>query len=140
MMISGVRIMVVDTSVILAVFFGEPHASWAAGMLSRYAPDLRMSMVNLTECLILMRDRQPQLYPQLEEELLGSGFRFVPPDVRQSQLAAEARLRFPLNLGDCFTYALAVSEGCGILAVDRDFESVDIPVSLPPSPISSKNL
>lgn len=123
--------MVVDTSVLLAVFFAEPDGEWAAKQLADHAPELRMSTVNLTEVLIRVRDRQPQLYEKIEAELLSSGIRFVPPDVEQARIAAEARIRYPLNLGDCFAYALAVSESCPILALDRDFRVVDRPVLLP---------
>ena len=90
-----------------------------------------MSTVNLTECLILLKDRQPTLYEELECGILASGIRFVAPDVEQALVAAAARLRYPLNLGDCFAYALARSEGSAILAVDRDFRTVDLPVVLP---------
>jgi ribonuclease VapC len=125
--------MVVDTSVLLAIFFAEPDGEWAAKQLAEHASELRMSTVNLTEVLIRVRDRQPQLYERIEAELLSSGIRFVPPDVEQARIAAEARLRYPLNLGDCFAYALAVSEGCPILTRDRDFRVVDRPVILPES-------
>lgn len=33
--------MVVDTSVLLAIFFEEPHAQWAAARLAEHAADLR---------------------------------------------------------------------------------------------------
>jgi ribonuclease VapC len=125
--------VVVDTSVVLAIFFEEPHAAWAVACLEEHATELRMSTVNLTEALIRLRDRQPQLYPRMETELLSSGIRFIPPDVRQAQIAAEARLRLPLNLGDCFAYALAAVEDCAILAVDSDFRSIDRPVLMPPA-------
>ena len=124
--------MVVDTSVLLTVLFDEEHAAWAAGQMEAHAGELRMSTVNLTECLIRIRDRQPQLAPMLEARVLESGIRFVAPDVAQAQLAAEARLRFPINLGDCFAYALAKAEHCGVLAIDEDFRKVDVPVELPP--------
>jgi ribonuclease VapC len=123
--------MVVDTSVLLAIFFAEAEGEWAAARLAEHAPELRMSTVNLTETLILVKDRQPQLFQTIEAELLGSSIRFVPPDVEQARIAAEARLRYPLNLGDCFAYALAVVENCPILAIDRDFRGVDLPVVLP---------
>lgn len=87
-----------------------------------------MSTVNLTETLIRLQDRQPHLRAEISERLLTSGIRFVPPDVQQAQIAASARLRLPLNLGDCFAYALATVEGCPILPLDRDFRSIDIPV------------
>ena len=123
--------MVVDTSVLLAVFFAEPNGEWAVARLAEHASELRMGTVNLTETLIRVRDRQPQLYEIIESELLRSGIRFVPPDVEQARIAAEARLRYPLNLGDCFAYALATVERCPLLAIDRDFRLVDCPVLRP---------
>lgn len=123
--------MVVDTSVLLAIFFGEEHSAWAASQLQEHAAELRMSTVNLAEFMIRVRDRQPQLYEELERRVVESGIRLVPPDVRQARIAAEARGRYPLNLGDCFAYALAKAEGCGILTLDRDFRAVDCPVLMP---------
>ena len=117
--------MVVDTSAILALFLGEPAAPWVAGQLAAHAPALRMSTVNLTEALIRLRDLQPDLFDDLEDRLLGSGIRFVPPDAAQARIAASARLRFPLNLGDCFAYALGVVEAVPILTLDADFRATD---------------
>lgn len=125
--------MVVDTSVILALFFAEAAvAPWVAEQLLRHSAELRMSTVNLTECLIRIRDRQPTSADELSQQLLESEIRFVAPDREQARIAAAARLRYPLNLGDCFAYALAVTESCPILTLDRDFRSVDVPVILPP--------
>ena len=126
--------MVVDTSILLAIYFAEPDGEWAASQLSEHASVLRMSTVNLTETLIRIRDRQPQNAAKIEEQLISSDIRFIPPDVEQAQIAAEARLRYPLNLRDCFVYALAVVEKCPILALDRDFRSVDRPVVSPSEP------
>lgn len=123
--------VVVDTSVILAILFGEQHAEWAAEQLEEHRGQTLMSTVNLTETLIRLRDRQPRRYPDLETQVLGGGLRFVPPDVEQARTAAEARLRLPLNLGDCFAYALARVEGVGILTLDADFRALDVPVRLP---------
>ena len=125
--------MVVDTSALLAVLFREPEAGWVVHQLEENAADLRMSTVNLTETLIRIRDRQPQLADRLEGEILDSEIRFVPPDIEQAQLAAQARLKLPLNLGDCFAYALAATEGLPILTLDRDFRRLDHPVVLPDS-------
>lgn len=113
--------MVVDTSALLSIFFKEAHYEWTLEKLNTHAKELRMSTVNLTETLIHLQDRQPQLFHSLEDNLLYNGIRFVPPDVKQARIAAKARLEFPLNLGDCFAYALAVIEGCPILTLDRDF-------------------
>lgn len=117
--------MVIDTSVILAIFFKESHYDWALAQMNQHALELRMSTVNLTETLIHLEDRQPQLFKSLEEQLLYKGVRFVAPDIEQSRIAAKARLRYPLNLVDCFAYALAVQENCPILTLDKDFLIAD---------------
>jgi len=123
--------LVVDTSALLAVLFNERHGPWIADQLQRNAGSLRMSTVNLAEALILIQDRQPQLFRQLRISILGSPIRFVPPSVEHAETAAAARLRYPLNLGDCFAYALARHEGTPVLTLDPDFRRVDIPVVLP---------
>src|SRR3989338_1195877 len=117
--------MVIDTSVILAILFKEKHSTWAVTQMNTYASELRMSTVNLTEVLIHLQDRQPQLFHKLEEQLLfQSGIRFIPHDIEQSKIAANARIKFPLNLGDCFAYSLAVQEDCPILTLDKDFKTL----------------
>ncbi len=92
-----------------------------------------MSTVNLAETLIRLQDQQPQLFPRLRDAVLASGIRFVAPDERQAEIAAAARHRFPINLGDCFAYALAVVEACPILTLDPDFARTDRPVLMPPA-------
>ena len=123
--------MVVDTSILIAVFFNERHGPWAADRLRENAARLRMSTVNYAEALILIQDRQPQLSRQIREAIAASTIRLVPPTTEQAEIAAAARLRFPLNLGDCFAYALARDEDCPLLTLDRDFRKTDIPVLHP---------
>lgn len=123
--------MVIDTSALLAVFLEEAHAEWVTERLNEHAGELRMSTVNLTETLIRLRDRQPESADEIEELLLAGGIRFVAPDVGQAKIAALARLRYPLNLGDCFAYALASSQGGPILTLDSDFRGIDVDVLLP---------
>jgi len=123
--------MVVDTSVLLAVLFAEEHGTWAAERLNEFASELCMSTVNLAETLILIRDRQPERADELTEIVFAGGMLFVPPDAAQARLAAHARLAYPLNLGDCFAYALAVVRNDTILTMDTDFKATDRPVLLP---------
>lgn len=123
--------MVLDTSILLAIFFQEQHHDWAVSQMHAHAAELRMSTVNLTETLIHLKDRQPQLYHRLEDELLYNGIRFVTPDVQQAKIAADARLKYSLNLGDCFVYALAVQEDCPILTLDQDFAALPHPILSP---------
>jgi ribonuclease VapC len=90
-----------------------------------------MSTVNLAEVLILCEDRQPQLAHEMKDMLLSSSIRFVPPTVEHAALAAEARIRYPLNLGDCFAYALAKEQDVPVLTLDTDFRKTDLAVLLP---------
>lgn len=123
--------MVVDTSVLLAAIFNERHGVWAVEQLQHHRGSLRMSTVNYAETLILVQDRQPQHFDEIREALQSSGIRFVPPTRRQAETAALARRRYPLNLGDCFAYALAVEEDCPILTLDRDFRKTDAKLVCP---------
>lgn len=123
--------MVVDTPILLAVFFNEEHGAWAVRQLEKNKLSLRMSTVNLAETLILIKDRQPQLFEEIKDKIYASSIRFVPPPQTQAEIAAIARLKYPLNLGDCFAYALAKEENCPVLTLDKDFQKVDIPVILP---------
>jgi ribonuclease VapC len=123
--------LVVDTPVLLAILFNEKRCLWAAEQLQANRPHLRMSVVNYAEALILIADRQPERFEEVRDAIDSSVIRLVPPTPRQADLAAAARLRYPLNLGDCFAYALAKQEDCPLLTLDRDFRNTDIEVILP---------
>jgi ribonuclease VapC len=123
--------VVVDTSVLLAVIFNDAHSVWAAEQLQLHAAELRMSTVNLTEVLILIQDRQPQFATDIRNRILRGSIRFVAPTVEHAHIAADARLKYPLNLGDCFAYALAKTEGCRLLTLDGDFRRSDARVVMP---------
>ena len=120
--------MVVDTSVLLAILFNESSALSCAEILES-APVLKMSTVNLAECLIITKHRQPNL--DLESRILQCGIQFIPPTATHAQLAARARAEFPLNLGDCFAYALAKAERLKLVTLDSDFEATDLQVVVP---------
>lgn len=124
--------MVVDTSVLLAIFFKEKQVFWAKSQLKNYQENLLMSTVNLAETLILLQDRQPKLFEQLKQEVFALPIRFIPPSISQAEVSAEARLTFPaLNLGDCFAYALAKEENCPVMTLDADFKKSDAKILFP---------
>lgn len=125
--------MVVDASAALGLLLAEKHARWIADTLEENAGQLVMASVNLAEVLIVLHDRKPRTARRLENQLLRTGLTVVAVDQPLARLAARARLRYPLNLGDCFCYALASQERLPILTLDADFRAVDVPVMLPPS-------
>jgi ribonuclease VapC len=90
-----------------------------------------MSTVNYVETLILVGDRFPRRVEEVRELIDSSQIAIVAPTRSQGEIAARARLRFPLNMGNCFAYALAKEEDCPLLTLDRDFRYTDIKVVLP---------
>ncbi len=123
--------MVIDTSALLALFFGEPQGRWVLERIRENLGDLHMSTVNLAETLILVEDRNPAALETVERRLLSGIIRMVPPDAEHARQAARARNRFPINLGDCFAYALAAQRGSPLLTLDRGFRKTDLELILP---------
>lgn len=119
--------MVVDTSILLSIFFNQEHADWALEKIEVNKASLLMSTVNLTETLILIEDRQAENFSKISEEIFSSNIQFIPPSVKHGQIAAKARLQFKsLNFGDCFAYALAKEKELPVLTLDSDFAKTDL--------------
>jgi ribonuclease VapC len=117
--------MVVDTSALLALLFGEPQAGQLAQILTSANQPI-MSAVNYTECLIRVLDRAPDAAETLEGVLAEFDLEVVPVDRVLASAAALARLRYPINLGHCFAYSLAKARGLPMLTLDSDFKKTDI--------------
>jgi len=124
--------LVVDSSILLSIVFNEDKGPWCLKQVQDHAAELMMSTVNYAEVLILISDRQPKLALQLRDQISALPIRFIAPSLQQAEIAAQARMKFPLNLGDCFAYALAKEQDCGLLTLDRDFRNTDLLVLLPP--------
>jgi ribonuclease VapC len=91
-----------------------------------------MSAVHYTETLILVNDRRRALLPPLQEQLQRTPIEFVSVTPTQAEIAAEARAKYPLNLGDCFAYALAKDLDLPLLTLDRDFRRTDVRLVVQP--------
>jgi ribonuclease VapC len=102
--------------------------------MEEHEGSLVISTVNYAEVLILIQDRQPTLADLLTELIANRSIQRVPPSTTEAEIAAKARLRYPLNLGDCFAYALAKYREDALLTLDRDFRRLDIPVFSPHTP------
>lgn len=123
--------MVIDTSALLALLFNEKPARRVAEIMTENAAELCMSTVNLAETLILIRQHRPEKFSELRGVVTSSGIRWIPPDAHHAELAARARHEFPINLGDCFAYALARELNDTILTLDKDFQKTDLKVVMP---------
>src|SRR5713226_463976 len=113
--------MVVDTSALIALLFQEDSGPWVAEQLEARRDVVVMSVVNYAEALIVIENRRPALGPEIRAAIEATGIRIVAATPVHAELAAAARLKYPLNLGDCFAYALAKHEGLPLLTLDRDF-------------------
>ncbi|MBN9305349.1 MAG: VapC toxin family PIN domain ribonuclease [Devosia sp. 67-54] len=133
--------IVVDTSVIVAISRLEPDADRFARALDRDGA-VQISGASVLECsLALRRFRQlsPELVEQRLDALLASiGFAIHPVTLADIALARAAHMRFgkgtghaaQLNFGDCFSYALAKRLDVPLLFKGNDFSHTDITPAL----------
>jgi ribonuclease VapC len=125
--------MVIDTSALIAYFEREPEADRIEQKLVQ-ADHLAISTATIVECGIVIEARRGDLGGRELDLLLHRlGVEIVPVDERQAELARSAYRRFGkgrhpagLNLGDCFSYALAQSTGQDLLYIGDDFSQTDV--------------
>jgi ribonuclease VapC len=125
--------MVIDTSAVVAVLFDEPGWEFVNATIARDAGPV-MSAVTRVECGLVVEARyRDQGRLLLEDYLVNADITVIPTDDEQVRLALDAwrrygRGRHParLNLGDCFSYALAKARGDRLLYVGNDFSQTDV--------------
>lgn len=121
----------VDASAVLAILLDEPEGPAFAELLARNAGAI--SAINHWEVLARAY-REGEEAAVARAEALIDDLDLVVADVsrRDSQRAVAAFAKFgkgdggPLNLGDCFAYALAQVEGDGLLFKGDDFPKTDV--------------
>lgn len=125
--------IVADSSAIIAIAFGEPEAKLFHTLLAG-ASECVCSAVTFTECVMVLVGKRAAT-PLSEVEALFDVLKIKPAalDGAHARLASEAFLRFgkgrhpaKLNLGDCFSYALAKSLQAPLLYKGEDFAETDI--------------
>lgn len=129
--------MVVDSSALLAVLFGEPDCDRFIALLAD-AEDALISAATLVEASIVMQAKTgDDGVDDLDELLAAAAVRCVAVDGVQAHLARDAFARFGkrrapagLNFGDCFSYALASATARPLLFKGSDFSQTDITPAL----------
>jgi ribonuclease VapC len=130
--------LVLDTSAVAAVVFGEPDAEVLLGILTAHAADLSISAASLVELGIVVEATQgAEATADLQTLLTTLQVTTVPVDAEQASVALAAWRRFGkgrhpagLNFGDCFAYALAKVLGAPLLFKGRDFGLTDVSSAL----------
>jgi ribonuclease VapC len=131
-------VIVIDTSVLIAIFVGEPEAE---SFKFRIAgdDDPTLSAASLLETSIVLRAPGGRRASDHElDEFVRNNLRVVAVDEAQVQIARDAHLRYgkgmghpaQLNFGDCFSYALAKSLDVPLLYKGGDFANTDIKSAL----------
>ncbi len=133
--------IVVDSSAVVAILFGEPAAPALRAQLER-DPDRLMSVASYLETGTVLAGRRHtdrlRAIDDLDAFLAAAGIALAPVDAAQARLALQARIRFGrgmghggvLNFGDAFSYALARSRNAPLLFVGDDFSTTDVLAAL----------
>jgi ribonuclease VapC len=125
--------MILDTSALGAIFFGEPEGDRYIQMIHE-ADRCRISAANFVELSIVIEGQLgPDVGRQCDMFLRRAEIVIEPVTVEHAHLARQAFLDFgkgrhpaQLNFGDCFAYALARATGESLLFKGMDFSKTDI--------------
>jgi ribonuclease VapC len=125
--------MILDTSALSAIFFGETDGDWYVQMIHD-ADSRRMSAANFVELSFVIEGQLgPAAGRQCDMFFRRAEIVIEPVTVEQAHLARQAFLDFgkgrhpaQLNFGDCFAYALAKATDEPLLFKGRDFSKTDV--------------
>lgn len=127
--------LVIDSSAAVAMLLSEPERDHLIEAVD--AADLRLlSAATLVELGIVLEARLgPPGTGVADRFVHEGGIDVVPFDRGHADRALEGWRRFGkgrhpagLNLGDCFTYALAIASDLPVLCIGHDFDQTDVAV------------
>jgi ribonuclease VapC len=125
--------MIVDTSAVVAVLFGEPEADAYTRLIHDADRCLISSGTFLELSIVIERQTGPEVARQCDMFFRRAGIIIEPFTVEQAHIARQAfhdfgKGRHPagLNFGDCFAYALTKTSGEPLLFKGEDFRRTDI--------------
>ena len=126
--------MIVDTSALVAILRDEPDAERFAAAIEA-AGVSRISALTYVELgAVIDRARDAVASRRVDELIDVAGIAIEPVTAEQARVAREAYRDFGkgsghrarLNLGDCFSYALAKTLGEPLLFKGSDFAETDV--------------
>lgn len=126
--------MIVDTSAIMAMLLDEAEADDMLRLMVT-APTRRMSAGAWVELgTVLVRRQNPELARRAERLIPGLRIDIAPVSAAQAEIGRQGYREYGrgtghpanLNLGDCFSYALAKETGEPLLFKGDDFSLTDV--------------
>jgi ribonuclease VapC len=131
--------MILDSSALVAILFKEPEAERLATMI-RDTDTISIAAPTLLETAIVAEGRTlPGMAEKLDALMGAIRPEIVPFTAAHASLARDAWRRYgkgrhkaALNLGDCFSYALAKERGQALLFKGEDFAATDIEPAIKP--------
>lgn len=125
--------MVIDSSALAAILFQESDAKQFANAINR-SPIRLVSTCTLVETSIVIESRAgADGVRELDMLVHKNIFEIVAFDIYQATLARYAfatygkgRHKAGLNMGDCFSYALAKAKNMALLYKGNDFTQTDM--------------
>jgi ribonuclease VapC len=128
--------MIVDTSAVMAMLFGEPEAASFARAI-KAAPKRRISAASWAEAALVADNRSDLAAAEFNAFMERLDLEVMPFTLDQARRARDAHRRFgkgrhpaKLNLGDCFSYALAQERGEPLLFKGDDFAQTDVKAAI----------
>lgn len=129
--------MVIDTSALIAILKAEPEAAELLGCLSQPCPKW-ISTATLVEAQIVVISQLGEEGPPELDLLLGRAeIKSLPLGTLHVHWAlhgwrhyGKGRHRAALNLGDCFSYGLAMALDLPLLFKGDDFARTEVKVAL----------
>jgi ribonuclease VapC len=125
--------MVIDSSALLAILLHEPEAETFSQAIAGDPRRLASAISVLETAIVIHARKGPAGVRELDLLLHAAGAKVVSFDSEQVLLARAAYEKYgkghhpaALNLGDCCSYALAVSSGQPLLFKGRDFPQTDL--------------
>ena len=125
--------MVLDTSALVAMLFGEPERDRFIAVLADAADPLISSATLLEASIVLQAKTGADGVADLDDLLAAAAVRCVALDGAQASLARDAFARYGkgrapagLNFGDCCSYALARATDKPLLFKGSDFSETDV--------------
>jgi ribonuclease VapC len=127
--------MVIDSSALIAILFGEPERERFKRAIDAASVRLVSAMTKLEAGLVMIGRFGLAGGDELDALLTNLAVTIVPFDDHHATIARDAFARYGkgrhpagLNFGDCAAYALAIAEAEPLLFKGTDFAATDVEV------------